>query len=810
MKKMKKKAWKQRFISFILLLSMMMMSSSTVMADSDKKKEKDYEIQCSTDGAMDENGMLSLKLKVSSNQDDFNGKIRVYVGNSEWSTYASVAYEKPLSIEKGKTKEILFDVGYSYESTGKLWYELVDEDEKVIYEQEDSIYYQQSVLKMKMGVLTDNFSDFSFLNEGESFQMELWGEKVGFEIEGLDETNFPEDENEMAVYDFIFIDKFYTDKLSENQMNALLEWTKDGGMLIMGTGTNAVDTLSGFEDTDFGISYGQDLGVREVELEENAITCYEQSMVGKYLEVKDYSASVSCSDVQIDMSAYAYFDYEVMNLPHVVNEYGSGYAFIYLFSFTDENMSASMKKAILTVSTMGTYSDRVINTLDSQYSYGYNDFYEVKNTLSLLNDIKIPKAGSYLILFGIYMFVATFVTYIVLKKKDKREYVWIAIPAWAVFFTLVIMLVSRSSRVTKPIESSISVIELNGDQKNITSYIGLTTPDTKGYELNFHSDVNQVVPMLESSYYDINSVKDIRKSVDYTLSENSDGFSVKVDNAKVFEYKNLMALNQTGNEEKIDVKIENDGIFYKAIITNQTEYDFSCVIIKLYGSCYNIGELKKGKSKVFSEEDSKDSYYFRYLDDEDYKMNAVIDLCYSSCYGYGSLFKYSTNSDNLVVGIVEEYDIDFIKNDDFKEFNAAIYYQYMSNKELSLREEIIIDDFIYDYTGDYDTYDGEIYSTDVEITYRIKDDVNSDYNVVNRGSRAVDYTTPAKVYFYNVNTEQYEVVFEDSNIVELKNYLTSEGELKAKFTKEGKLNKDTHVYGIPYLYVFGGNENVEN
>ena len=75
----------------------------------------------------------------------------------------------------------------------------------------------------------------------------------------------------------------------------------------------------------------------------------------------------------------------------------------------------------------------------------------------------------------------------------------------------------------------------------------------------------------------------------------------------------------------------------------------------------------------------------------------------------------------------------------------------------------------------------------------------------------LDYSN-IESFFPNMvlNTEQYEVVFEDSNIVELKNYLTSEGELKAKFTKEGKLNKDTHVYGIPYLYVFGGNENVEN
>ena len=59
-----------------------------------------------------------------------------------------------------------------------------------------------------MGILTDDFSDFAFMNEGKSFALELWGEAVSFDLTGLNETNFPEDESEMEVYDFIFIDKF--------------------------------------------------------------------------------------------------------------------------------------------------------------------------------------------------------------------------------------------------------------------------------------------------------------------------------------------------------------------------------------------------------------------------------------------------------------------------------------------------------------------------------------------------------------------------------------------------------------------------
>ena len=46
------------------------------------------------------------------------------------------------------------------------------------------------------------FSNFSFLNEGSAFQLELWGERVNFTITGLDETTFPEDKNAMDEFDF--------------------------------------------------------------------------------------------------------------------------------------------------------------------------------------------------------------------------------------------------------------------------------------------------------------------------------------------------------------------------------------------------------------------------------------------------------------------------------------------------------------------------------------------------------------------------------------------------------------------------------
>ena len=804
------KAWKKKLISIFMMLLMVTLNGTVVMAEEEKNKGGDYSIQNMTDGKYNEDGTLSMKLKVESKKEDFNGSIKLYVGNSEWSNYASTAYEKPISIEKGKTKEIVFEIGYSVDCTGKLWYELIDEDGTVIYDQQDTFTMMQSGLGMTMGVLTDDFGKFSFLNEGNTFQLELWGERVNFTTTGLDETTFPEDRSGINQFDFLFIDQFYTDKLSEDQMNVLLQWLNEGGMLFVGTGANAVDTLSGFDGTDFGVQLSGSVEEMELILKESGISDYQNSMVGVFLGEEDKQAMVDYAWLDVNTDAICYENYNVLDLPFWVREYGSGYAFVYPFSFTEEDMSACMKKAVLTASCMNTYSQRVIDTLDeaSNTYYTYYSQYEMQNAQSILNDIKVPNAGFYLLLFVIYIVLATFVTYLVLKKKDKREYIWIAIPAWSLMFTLVVMVVSRSSRVTKPIESSVTLVSLYGDQKNSNSFIALTTPDKKGYELNFNSDITGMTASIDDSGMNFNEVKDIRTNVDYTLKENADGYSLKVDKAKVFEYKYLQAFQTENTKESIDVSVEEEGLFYEGTVTNHTEYDLLCVMVKLNGVTYNVGDLKKGETKSFSEledivygmeeYDSGDEY-------ENNRIEALKELCLGICYdNFSALSRYVT-SENLGIGIVRNYDVDFIDNEDFKEFNAAIYTQALNNSEIGIRTEYNLDDYMRSYDGEFDTIDGEIYSGTLEMTYNITEIQNVEY-AITKGSRE-DYLEAAKVYFYNVTTGDYDLMFGDSSGVELKDYISEEGELKVKYEAQQDMYNS---YGMPFIYVFGGENNVKN
>ena len=150
-------------------------------------------------------------------------------------------------------------------------------------------------------------------------------------------------------------------------------------------------------------------------------------------------------------------------------------------------------------------------------------------------------------------------------------------------------------------------------------------------------------------------------------------------------------------------------------------------------------------------------------------MNALLNLCADITYGSSYLNQF-VDSDNVVLGIVRDYDVNLIKNEDFKEFNTAIYTQKLNTSELGIRVEYNLDDYVQTYAGDYDNMDGQLYEDQVDIFYNVKgmDDI---CYAVNRGSKAVDYLTPCKVSFYNVKTGQYDVVFQDKKIVNLEDYI---------------------------------------
>ena len=94
-------------------------------------------------------------------------------------------------------------------------------------------------------------------------------------------------------------------------------------------------------------------------------------------------------------------------------------------------------------------------------SYNYNPMAYIAERFPEL------KANSiYMILFAVAIYVVVIgpVLYIILKKKDKREFAWIAVPAISAVFMLIIFVLSMNSQYKSGLINIVSATEIEQGQ----------------------------------------------------------------------------------------------------------------------------------------------------------------------------------------------------------------------------------------------------------------------------------------------------------------------------------------------------------
>ena len=62
----------------------------------------------------------------------------------------------------------------------------------------------------------------------------------------LSERDFPEDRRQLDAFDVVVISNYQVSKLSVRQVRALMQWMRNGGVLLFGTGERVNDTLGMF------------------------------------------------------------------------------------------------------------------------------------------------------------------------------------------------------------------------------------------------------------------------------------------------------------------------------------------------------------------------------------------------------------------------------------------------------------------------------------------------------------------------------------------------------------------------------------
>ncbi len=257
----KKNIIKKLSIVLIVIFVLISSFSETLVFAESRYNRNDFMVSVSAGygNTVEAGKSVPFLVTIRNTGDDFTGKLVFTLLASSGST---LSYEKHLDLNKGneKTYEI---IAYLSSAFANYTISLYDEDNNLILVKDINLNFDTTHDALKIGVLTDDINALSWMSN-----IYLSGlSSLKTSVTKLDYSSMSTSPEAYEMLDAIVISDYSTDRLSAAQINAILEYTANGGLIIFGTGENYNKVFAGFKDklniscgkvsrvtSDFGIS----------------------------------------------------------------------------------------------------------------------------------------------------------------------------------------------------------------------------------------------------------------------------------------------------------------------------------------------------------------------------------------------------------------------------------------------------------------------------------------------------------------------------------------------------------------------------
>ena len=378
---LKKITVKKLSIMFVAFLVLFASFPETPIFAKRKYNENDFAVSVSAGygNTVEAYKNAPFLVTVKNNGEDFTGKLMFSLLSSSGSV---LSYEKNLELNKGdeKTYEI---IAYLSAAFTNCTVSLCDEDGDPVLMKDVNINFDTTRDTLKIGVLTDDINALSWLSN-----VYLSGiASLKTSVIKLDYKTMSTSPEAYEMLDAIIVSDYSTDRLSESQINAILEYVANGGLLMFGTGENYNKVFAGFKDK-LNISYGKvssvtsDFGVSSIDTSKIVFETGDEGYNSRILHViyemdwEKYEESDFFSLSSYDQCVKMYSDYKDVLINYLwTNSFGEEYS--QTRAYTDSSSLSQMEKEFESA-CIYSYCEEIL----SRYTSGYRDILLNKTVLS--------------------------------------------------------------------------------------------------------------------------------------------------------------------------------------------------------------------------------------------------------------------------------------------------------------------------------------------------------------------------------------------------------------------------------------------
>lgn len=383
---------------------------------------------------------VPVQITASNNGTAFSGDLVLDYSES-YNIGAGLTVPLDLAAGESKTFQLslpgMMDNSYSGGVTNQTIYLYEDGWEKgrsIDFQGSKSLqpnYYNPEVLFV--GTLTQNADRLRGL--GEVLQVNGANAQV-FHFNQQSETPLPTDALAWDTLDYLIIDEFpYSDLPAETQQ-AIMTWLEQGGQIIVGSGSNmeaATGNLS--ELLPLELSSPAEMAVQGFE---NSFPFYQANI--------NEGAQVILEEQGRFLAAK--------------RDVGAGTIIQAAFSLGDEPIVSQPGYEAFLVNLFA--ADLATPPFQQDQSIKERMTHEIGMNNELFESFAVSKTAMFLIIL-LYIILVVPVLYIVLTKKDKREYAWLAIPVIALLASLGIFAAGAKDRIANPQIQQTGFFEVDGD-----------------------------------------------------------------------------------------------------------------------------------------------------------------------------------------------------------------------------------------------------------------------------------------------------------------------------------------------------------
>lgn len=800
----------------VLLLALSAVMAPWAGAPGKKDDSVILNVEYGYEGAAKGGRYVPLDVSIANQEETaLEGQLQILVMESDYEVYR---YDYPVAVAGGEEQEMHLYIPLGNRSD-QLFATVVDTEGEQMAHRRLQLDFSLDVPELFVGILSDTPEALTGWDRvGVDYGM-LRTKTIPF-----DSTDFPVDKLGLDMIDVMLITNYRIRDLSEEQSQVLIEWVRSGGIMILGTGMRADDTLGRFAPELLEEMYEQPQ-VRTVDMRSH----YTQEMPGAAL------LEIPCVEFSLSGGNVVLAD-EVQTLLSTVT-YRRGivavaaYDFVDIGDFCRENPTYLDR---LLTKVMG--EKRITALAESVYSGNSGQYWSVRDMLSTGNVKRLPNMGLYTMEIIIYVFLAGIGLYVFLRQRDLTEYYMGGVMVLSVLFTIIIWLMGSGTRFKDTFYTYSRFLEATFDMVSDTAYMNIQAPYNRPHTAYLASGY-WVKPVTQNYYgtgasgvrRPFTGMEDYSINVDYQPDETV----VSMQDIPAFDARYFQMDKVTPNTEGIgfegDIEIKQGK--YTGTITSHFKETLENCAVLFYGRLIYLGDMEpevpvsldglevltyplNHPYQVASVLSGQNEFDKADIDNDDY-LEAVGKTNVLAFYLDNFMPDYSPNA--KVVGVFSQKGEDaayLLKNEkgEGRTVAASDISVYSSDDQVIYRSGLVKKPDVSG--GSYDAFGNILYGGEpVTLEYALGNDVRIEKLIFRRVSSVFAEGNAGhnlnlfdgKIYFYNHSTGKFDLMDSMKEVYgkkELGSYLSPGNTITVKYVYENMTDYSLNVL-LPMVEIVG-------